>query len=92
MDSEITIPILKNKLRQKLAGEFDYISSQSVPPLSDFIHLLSCQYMIDNVINMIEGLKNNENKNLANLMANTDPLGYFPEMKNIKILEGDDYA
>ena len=25
-------------------------------------------------------------------MASTDPLGYFPEMKNIKVLEGDDYA
>ena len=26
------------------------------------------------------------------LLANADPLGYFPEMKNIKLLEGDDYS
>ena len=26
------------------------------------------------------------------LLANADPLGSFPEMKNIKLLEGDDYS
>ena len=26
------------------------------------------------------------------MLASTDPLGYFHEMKNIKVLEGDDYA
>jgi len=25
-------------------------------------------------------------------MVNSDPLGFFPEMKNIKVLEGDDYT
>lgn len=25
-------------------------------------------------------------------MNNIDPLGYFPEMRNIKVLEGDDYS
>lgn len=57
--------------------------------------------MIDNVVNMIEGLKNKVDGNYLLhlisvkgdiLLTNADPLGYFPEMKNIKLLEGDDYS
>ena len=46
--------------------------------------------MIDNVVNMIEGLKNKID--IEVLLSNIDPLGWFPEIKNIKVLEGDDYA
>jgi len=46
--------------------------------------------MIDNVVNMIEGLKNKVDSDV--LLANADPLGYFPEIRNIKVLEGDDYT
>jgi len=88
--SEIHIMTLRSKLRKKLADEFDYISAQSVAPLSDFLHLMSCKYMIDNVVNIIEGLKNKVDSDV--LLANVDPLGYFPEIKNIKVLEGDDYT
>mmetsp|Transcript_66327 Transcript_66327/g.92298 ORF Transcript_66327/g.92298 Transcript_66327/m.92298 type:complete len:88 (+) Transcript_66327:328-591(+) len=50
---------------------------------------MSCKYMIDNVVNMIEGIKNKVDSDI--LLTNADPLGYFPEMKNIKVMEGDDY-
>ena len=46
--------------------------------------------MIDNVVSMIEGLKNKIDP--EELIAASDPLGYFPEIKNIKVLEGDDYT
>lgn len=46
--------------------------------------------MIDNVVNMIEGLKNKIDIEI--LLSNIDPLGWFPEIKNIKVLEGDDYS
>ena len=46
--------------------------------------------MIDNVVNMIEGLKNKVD--IEVLLANIDPLGWFPEIRNIKVLEGDDYS
>ena len=39
--------------------------------------------MIDNIVNMIEGIKNKVDTDL--LLANSDPLGFFPEMKNIKV-------
>lgn len=46
--------------------------------------------MIDNVINIIEGVKNNVD--LEVLLKRSDPLGYFPELKNIRTVEGEDYA
>jgi V-type H+-transporting ATPase subunit d len=49
-----------------------------------------CKYMIDNVVNIIEGLKNKVD--IDTLLANSDPLGYFPELRSIKVLEGDDYS
>lgn len=52
--------------------------------------MMSLRYMIDNVVNMIEGLKNRVDPEV--LAAGADPLGYFPEMKQIKVIEGDDYA
>ena len=51
---------------------------------------LRCRFMIDNVVNMIEGLKNKVD--IEVLLANIDPLGWFPEIRNIKVLEGDDYT
>jgi len=48
------------------------------------------RYMIDNTVNMIEGTKKQAPNEV--LIANSDPLGYFPEMRNIKVLEGDDYT
>jgi len=63
---------------------------QSVNPLSEFFRLVSCKYMVDNVVNMIEGIKNKVDPDI--LIANLDPLGYFPEIANMKIVDADDYG
>lgn len=86
----LPVSLLRAKLKQKLADELDYIKAQSTGLLQDFLSLVSCQYMIDNVVNMIEGIKNKVDGDL--LLANLDPLGFFPEIKNIKVMEGDDYS
>jgi len=64
--------------------------AQSVPPLSDFLHLISCKYMIDNVVNMIEGIKNRVEPDV--LRAGADPMGYFKDMDRVRVIDGDDYA
>jgi V-type H+-transporting ATPase subunit d len=46
--------------------------------------------MIDNVVNIMEGIKNKVDINI--LEASCDALGYFPEIRNIRVVEGDDYA
>ena len=81
--SNIPVSLLRQRLKRKLADEFEYLKAQSVGTLSEFLNLFSCQYMIDNIVNMIEGIKNKVDTDL--LLANSDPLGYFPEMKNIKV-------
>lgn len=86
----IQVSVLRSRLKKKLADEFEYIAAQTVGPLAEFLHLIGCKYMIDNVVSIIEGLKIHVDADL--LIANADPLGYFPEMKNIKVLEGDDYT
>jgi len=47
-------------------------------------------YQIENVVGVIEGVKNEQPLEL--LLNGLDPLGYFPELKNIRTVEGDDYA
>lgn len=88
--SNIPVSLLRTRLKQKLADEFEFLSAQSVEPLAEFLRLVSCKYMIDNVVNMIEGIKNKVDYDV--LIANIDPLGYFPEIKNMKIADSDDYG
>lgn len=52
--------------------------------LVEFLDMVSIRYQIDNVVNIIEGLKNKVDIEL--LINNIDPLGYFPEIRNIKVL------
>lgn len=47
-------------------------------------------YQIENVVGVIEGVKNDQPLEL--LLKGLDPLGYFPELKNIRTVDGDDYA
>ena len=48
------------------------------------------RYQIDNIVFVIEGLKSHRSK--EELMRTADPLGDFPELKNIEPIDGDDYA
>lgn len=89
-ETEIEIAGLKNKCKEKLAKEIEHLIAQSVEPLTGFLKMMLHGYMIDNVINIIEGVKNNVD--LEILLNRSDPLGYFPELKNIKTVEGEDYA
>lgn len=89
-ESEIEIANLKNKCKEKLAKEIEHMIAQSVEPLTGFLKMMLHGYMIDNVINIIEGVKNNVD--LEVLLKRSDPLGYFPELKNIRTVEGEDYA
>lgn len=89
-ESEIEIANLKSKCKEKLAKEIEHMIAQSVDPLTGFLKMMLHGYMIDNVINIIEGVKNNVD--LEILLKRSDPLGYFPELKNIRTVEGEDYA
>lgn len=86
----IEIVVLKRKCKEKLMIEIQHMIGQSTQPLTGFLERMLHCYQIDNVVGMIEGLKNEQPLEL--LLKGLDPLGYFPELKNIRTVEGDDYA
>ena len=48
-------------LKKKLADEIDSVQSVAGPDLDNFIEMIRHKYMIDNVINIIEGLNQEMN-------------------------------
>ena len=88
--SEMEVSKLKTLLRQKLAQEINYLAAQSSEPTTQFLELMRHGFMIENIVNIIEGIKNKVD--LEVLLKRADPLGEFAEMKNIRMVEGDDYA
>lgn len=67
---------MRGKLKHKLADEIEYVQSNSTGMLVEFLDVIAIRYQLDNVVNIIEGLKNKVDIEL--LMNNIDPLGYFP--------------
>ena len=53
----------------------------SGPDLQKFIQMIRHKYMIDNVINVIEGSKNRTSKEI--IQARSEPLGYLPEITGL---------
>ena len=70
--------------------EIQHMIGQSTQPLTGFLERMLHCYQIDNVVGMIEGLKNDQPLDI--LLKGCDPLGYFPELKTIRSVEKDDYA
>ena len=77
-------------MKEKLMNEFQYLISNSAYPLNQFLIMMLHRYQIDNVVFVIEGLKSH--RSIEELMRTADPLGRFPELKNIQPIDGDDYA
>lgn len=88
--SPIEIATLKAKCKEKLTKELEHMVAQSYQPLTGFLQMMLHGYQIENVVGVIEGIKNEQP--LENLLNGLDPLGYFPELKNIRTVDGDDYA
>lgn len=86
----IEIVILKKRMKEKLMNEIQHMIAQSTQPLTGFLQRMLHGYQIENVVGVIEGVKNDQPLEL--LLRGLDPLGYFPELKNIRTVEGDDYA
>lgn len=86
----IEIVVLKRRCKEKLMTEIQHMIGQSTQPLTGFLERMLHCYQIDNVVGMIEGLKNDQPLDI--LLKGCDPLGYFPELKNIKSVDNNDYA
>ena len=56
----IEIVVLKKKCKEKLMNEIQYMLGQSTQPLTGFLERMLHGYQIENVVGMIEGLKNEQ--------------------------------
>ena len=89
-EGDFEVQALRKAMKQKLMGEINFMIGAASYPLNAFLVKMLHGYQIDNVVFIIEGLKSN--RSLEELMATADPLGMFPELKNIQPIESDDYA
>ena len=71
-------------------SEIQHLMAQSVYPLNQFLTMMLHKYQIENVVFIIEGLK--AQRSVEELMRTADPLGRFPELKNIQPIGDEDYA
>ena len=83
--SETDTSALKMLLKKKLADEIDQVQSVAGPELDKFIEMIRHKYMIDNVINIIEGIKNKTDKNV--IESRNEPLGYLKEISGLLKLD-----
>ena len=83
--NETEISSLKMLLKKKLADEIDSVQSVAGPDLDKFIEMIRHKYMIDNVINIIEGIKNKTDKNI--IESRNEPLGYLKEISGLLKLD-----
>lgn len=72
---------LKLMLKRKLSDEVDYLQMVAGPDLQKFLQMIRHKYMIDNVINIIEGTKNKTAKEI--IQGRSEPLGYLPEISGL---------
>lgn len=74
-------------MKKKLSDELDSIEINCMEYLSKFLFFIRAEYMIDNVMNILEGLRNRTE--FKRLLAACDPIGYFPELSAIEIASND---
>lgn len=72
---------LKILLKRKLADEINYLQMVAGDDLQKFLQMIRHKYMIDNVINIIEGSKNRTAKEI--IQSRSEPLGYLPEISGL---------
>ena len=90
-DKKFDTQLLRNNMKKKLMVEITYLISQSSYPLNEFLTRMLHRYQLDNVVYVIEALKKNRGT-IEEIMRQADPLGDFPELKNVQPVDGEDYA
>jgi vacuolar-type H+-ATPase subunit C/Vma6 len=80
-ENEFEVQLLRKNMKEKLMEEIQHMLAHAVYPLNRFLEMMLHKYQIENVVFIIEGLKGN--RSIEELMRTADPLGRFPELKNV---------
>ncbi|GMH62749.1 hypothetical protein TrRE_jg12536 [Triparma retinervis] len=88
-DSTLTPQDLQKAAIDKLAVEFQYLRSQSVAPLSQFLDFITHEYMIDNIMMLLKGTM--AGRDINELISQAHPLGMFKEstMRSVVAFESN---
>lgn len=83
----ITPATLQKAAIEKLVVEFQYLRTQAVEPLSQFLDFITYEYMIENVMLLLKGALSG--RDINELIAQCHPLGMFKEstMRSIPTFE-----
>ena len=96
VENDFDVQALRLAMKERLMDEIQYLIASSSYPLNQFLTMILHKYQIDNVVLIIEGLKprpdGKPNLSIEELMRLADPLGKFPELKNVQPVDGEDYA
>ncbi|KAI2507467.1 Vacuolar ATPase [Fragilaria crotonensis] len=78
---------LQKQAIEKLVCEFQYLRTQSVEPLSQFLDFITYEYMIENVMLLLKGTLSG--RDINELIEQCHPLGMFKEstMRSIPTFE-----
>lgn len=69
---------LQERCRDKLVSEVKYVRSQALQPFAKFVDYITYQYMIDNLILLLQGAINQ--RSIPELLEKCHPLGLFETM------------
>jgi V-type H+-transporting ATPase subunit d len=90
LTTEIDTLQLMGCIKNKLADELKYLEGNCINPCFEFIGFLRTPYMIDNVVNIINGTKNKTSRH--DIEANINPIGRFDEIEMMLKTDSDDTA
>ena len=67
--------VIKEKLQEKLVREFQHVRDAAVEPLATFLDYITYEYMIDNIVLLINGTLHE--RDIGELLEKAHPLGMF---------------
>jgi len=76
---ELTSSAFKEKATLKFATEFKYMRSQANEPLATFLDYITYEYMINNIILILETMLQNPDSDTEAVMSRCHPLGQMSE-------------
>ncbi|XP_018411267.1 PREDICTED: V-type proton ATPase subunit d 2 isoform X2 [Nanorana parkeri] len=82
---QLTVSVIDGKLKEKLMAEFHYFRNHAFEPLATFLDLITCHYMIDNIILLITGTLHQ--RPISELVPKCHPLGSFEQMEAVNIAQ-----
>eukprot|EP01065_Artemidia_motanka_P027287 TRINITY_DN32509_c0_g1_i1.p1 TRINITY_DN32509_c0_g1~~TRINITY_DN32509_c0_g1_i1.p1 ORF type:complete len:431 (+),score=167.65 TRINITY_DN32509_c0_g1_i1:89-1294(+) len=78
-DATVLSPkIIQEKAREKLVREFNEVREWADPPLADFLDMITYDYMIQNILKLIQGAR--ANRDGLQVLQALHPLGKFEGM------------